>query len=343
MKFHYAGIPGEGFGWGVCNKNLISELGKRIELCGPENADVVFMPLADHEFNPISPARGKINLAYTFFEYPLGPNAAANAAKYDIVFAGSTWCIEQMKERGITNTRLLIQGVDHEIFQPAPGRKPNGQFRIFSGGKFEYRKGQDLVITAFKEFSQAHPEAHLVCSWFNPWPQLITATLQQSGLAIDGNIQPQWFAQKQETIFAALLMINGLRYDQFTVLPQLGQRDLALWMTNTDCGLFPNRCEGGTNLVLTEYLSCGRPAAANVLTGHYDLIGEGDIRPIAAKYDRQTHWANQDMSDIMAALENCYHRRQMPRGRLHSGWWDTADDIIISALTELKQCSTWNN
>ena len=36
---------------------------------------------------------------------------------------------------------------------------------------------------------------------------------------------------------------------------------------NTDVGIFPSRCEAGTNLVMMEYMACGKPAIATVGTG----------------------------------------------------------------------------
>jgi hypothetical protein len=132
-------------------------------------------------------------------------------------------------------------------------------------------------------------------------------------------------------------MFNGVYAEHFTILPQLSQRDLAREMRNTDCGLFPNRCEGGTNLVLMEYLSCRRRAAANLFTGHQDLSGECDIRSIDVEYDKQ-HWAKQDVSDIVEALEDCYHNAYNPWGDPPWTWASTAD-TIMSALTELKQTS----
>ena len=36
------------------------------------------------------------------------------------------------------------------------------RFLIFSGGKMELRKGQDIVLAAFKIFARRHPEATLV-------------------------------------------------------------------------------------------------------------------------------------------------------------------------------------
>lgn len=356
MKLYYAGTPGEGFGWGTANTNLIKELGKRIEIWNPTFAtlakiefqdlpDVCFMPLADHDFNPISNARGKINLAYTFFEYPLGPKAAENAAKYDVVFAGSTWCLERMKERGITNGELLIQGVDQEIFHPVPGRKPDGQFRIFSGGKFEYRKGQDLVIAAFKEFSKTHPDAHLVCSWFNPWPQLIRSMFQSSIVNFGNDLFEDHEWQKylstsiaQSSYFGTMPRHLGLSPSQFTILPQLPQRDLAKEMANTDCGLFPNRCEGGTNLVLMEYLSCGRSVVANTATGHADI--EKSIQFMIRSGEDENKWASQTVDEIVDTLSFAYKcKDRLPFGRPgFTGWtWAAAADKIIATLTRLQE------
>lgn len=303
---HYAGFQpnAAGFGWATCNANLRTELGKLFQLVEAPPADIVFMPLADHDFNPVTPARGEINLAYTFFEYPLGPNAEKNAAKYDIVFCGSTWCQDRLRDRGITNTDVLIQGVDQGVFHPpkVESRKAkveNGEFRIFSGGKFEYRKGQDLVISAFKEFSKTHPEAHLVCSWFNPWPQLIVSALHGCGLSF-----PLGAFEDQMALFADVLYLYGLAPSQFTILPRLSQQKLAAEMANTDIALFPNRCEGGTNLVLMEYAATGRPIVANELTGHADVSNLITF-PIQA-IEAIDHWAVQSVDNILEALEAAF-------------------------------------
>src|SRR5207253_2111241 len=42
-------------------------------------------------------------------------------------------------------------------------------FVVFSGGKFEFRKGQDLVIRAFKVLQDRHADVVLVNAWHNFW------------------------------------------------------------------------------------------------------------------------------------------------------------------------------
>lgn len=299
IKLHYAGQLGaEGFGWATCNNNLFNALYQHFKpVDHPIDADVVFMPLADHDLNPVTDARARWNVAFTFFEFPLGPNAAANAAKYDIVFCGSTWCKERLAEIGVHNTEVLIQGVDQSIFYPRP-RKPDGQFRIFSGGKFEYRKGQDLVIAAFREFSRTHPDAHLVCSWFNPWGALVFEGLARAGIRVPATTNFTTF----EEAWLEILPFNGIPSDRFTILPQLSHAELAEEMAQTDCGLFPNRCEGGTNLVLMEYAAMGKACVTNGLTGHADVIEDIARVHIGATTD-ENHWAVQSVDAVVAAME----------------------------------------
>lgn len=326
-KLHYAGFDplASGFGWATCNKQLRAALADHFTITD-DDPEIVFMPLADHDFNPVAKERGRINFAYTFFEYPLGPNAARNAAKYDVVFCGSTWCLERMQDVGITNGRVLIQGVDYDTFKHGV-RKYDGKTRIFSGGKFEHRKGQDLVLYAFREFLKTHPEAHLVCSWHNPWPELKNYLLDTLQAAICRNPNIAHHANKWIEDRFLLMMSTILPGGTYTLLPKLNQRDLAREMANTDFGVFPNRCEGGTNLVLMEYMAIGRPAAANILTGHRDVFEAGaNIAPIEAR-EGPDHWAEQTVEDIVAAMEECYKNYRIDDDPVRFTWEDAAKTV----------------
>ncbi len=42
-----------------------------------------------------------------------------------------------------------------------------GKFWVFSGGKLDFRKGQDIVLAAFKRFAENHKDAVLVTAWQN--------------------------------------------------------------------------------------------------------------------------------------------------------------------------------
>jgi len=327
---HFAGSPGTGYGWGVFNANMYRELDKHFVMVTSNHdpVDVCFMPV-DGAFRPLTPARGKVNVCMNFFESPLEPDARENAAQFDVCFVGSTWCQQRCAEAGILNTRVLIQGVDGDIFKPQPPRGPDGTIRIFSGGKFEYRKGQDLVIAAFREFVKVHPEAHLVCAWHNPWPQLMLAAVCDKRCALN----PKASGQTQEEYLESLLVINGIPRESFTILPQLSQHDLAREMANTDFGLFPNRCEGGTNLVLMEYAALGREIVANVLTGHADVENAISM-PIEATED-ENHWALQPVANITDAMRDA---ADYPRSDFTGCSW-TWEDAAKTVLSEIDNLS----
>jgi glycosyltransferase involved in cell wall biosynthesis len=292
----------------------------------------VMQPMSDHDLNPSSGLRGtKLNLAYAFFEGPLGERAAYNAAQFDVVFVGSTWCNQKLQERGIYNGRVLIQGVDSSVFYPR-GRQADGQFRIFSGGKFEWRKGQDTVLAAFREFVKECPTAHLVCAWHNPWPDLIGEVMQKAKLKLT------MARLSQRDFYEQVLLDNGVPAGSFTVLPPLSHEQLAIEMSNTDVGLFPNRCEGGTNLVLMEYLACGGQAVANTATGHADIAN--CIHWHLSTFADAQKWAVHDIDDITITLDGVRRFRPMPPPATQpiTQWtWERAAQTIAGTVEELWQ------
>lgn len=328
MKLHYADPqPGSaGYGWATANAALQRELAKLVTLTRADEADAVFVPVANHDLGPCSTARARVTMGYTFFEYPLGPNAEKNAAQYDVLFAGSTWCMERLAERGIHNTALLIQGVDESIFSLRPPREPDGTFRIFSGGKFEHRKGQMDVISAFAEFAKTHEDAQLVGAWWNPWPALIPLG------GLHAAATPE---QQRELIFMHCCRM-GIPFWRLTQLPPLPQREMARAMAETDCGLFPNLCEGGTNLVLMEYASLGRRVVANTLTGHADVADAIDI-PIVARTDQKNGWACSTHAELIAALERAYAQRFNPVPPRPRWSWARAAEIIVEKARSLAK------
>lgn len=329
--------PGHtGYGWAVCNAELKRALRDHCEMVEPGHEppgglDAVFMPV-DNKFMPVAPApRGKVNVCLNFFESALSPSAAAHATRFQVRFVGSSWCQRVCDEAGISGTQVLIQGVDADRFKPAPPRTPDGSIRIFSGGKFETRKGQDLVLLAFREFVKTHPNAHLVCNWHNPWVHLAIKAFGQSGLNMPDNTTPVTLQQ----LFERFLLANGVRRENFTVLPALDHDRLAAEMRNTDFGVCPNRCEGGTNLVLMEYAACGRPVVANIATGQADVAGLIAHRiPFVIGQDG---WAYSSAQQIAAAMDAAVADMACPDRSLDHlpiPRWSDAARTVVDAVRE---------
>ena len=112
---------------------------------------------------------GSVNFAICVFEKDYSNQFTfSNAAKFEVVFAGCKWNQAVLKKLGLPNTELFLHGIDSSLFYPRPKRKQN-RFVVFSGGKLEYRKGQDIVVAAFRQFAKRHSDAVLATVWQNPW------------------------------------------------------------------------------------------------------------------------------------------------------------------------------
>ena len=97
------------------------------------------------------------------------PAEIERAQRFAKLIAISSWNEGLLRDLGFRNVVLARQGIAPELFHPRPGKGlMPGRFVIFSGGKLEYRKGQDLVLAAFRRFRARHPEALLLAAWQSP-------------------------------------------------------------------------------------------------------------------------------------------------------------------------------
>jgi glycosyltransferase involved in cell wall biosynthesis len=350
----YPGQTGRGFGWGVCNWHLMHELSRLIPVRKLEPNDPLFrsqslpgnlfVPLGGGDFSPYSPARGRHNFGYVFFEQELQPKAREIARGLDLVFAGSTWCLKRMQEQGIANCALLIQGVDTQVFHPQAASKSEF-FVLFSGGKFELRKGQDLVLKAFSILSRKYPDMVLATAWHNVWPETMKSMRASPHIRFE-SIQGSWVEQMEH-----LYRLNGIDPQRVRTMGNLRREEMAEVYRASDLGLFPNRCEGGTNLVLMEYMACGKPAIATDASGHKDVCHESNsfpLRSLRPFVQRDTNgqvvnrWVEPSLDEIIALVEDAYQHPSKARtlGEVAAAdmrqWsWQRAANTIISTLGQV--------
>jgi glycosyltransferase involved in cell wall biosynthesis len=301
------------FGWGVCNKNLIKELSGRegVQLLPPDNVrpkipGKVLHTISNILFQPSFEVSGDYNAGYCFFELIPAELSIRNAMSFDHIFCGSTYNVKILEQFDVFHTSLLIQGVDHDIFSRAPARQENGKFNIFSGGKFEFRKGQDLVLAAFKALMDKYPDLHLTTVWENLWPE--SAATMSASTHIKLNL---WGNSWKERM-ATLCVLNGIPPERVTHHEICSQSDVARIMADTDLGVFPNRCEGGTNLMLMEYMARQRPVIASYNSGHMDVANAGNSRLLT----------QQDHITL----------KPYPGMNLTACWWEPQLDELIDAI-----------
>lgn len=317
-------VSGKNYGWGVCSQYLIEELSKKTNCQVLSEADgtaknknlngKLFQALTTGDFFAMfEEARGKENYGYTFFENELTAHSVENAKKYNLVLAGSSWCRDRMVAKGIHNSGVLIQGIDPRIFYPISELKDPNNFVIFSGGKFELRKGQDLVLRAVKILQEKYANIILVNCWYNKWPA--SAKL----MAHSRLIQFEYQEKSWQDLMNHTYVINGLdpsRIRTLDLVPNEMQRDI---YKHTDIGIFPNRCEGGTNLVLMEYMACAKPVIASNTSGHKDIVTHenalllNELRNVSVTGpDNQLigRWQEPSLDELVAWLEYAYHHRE---------------------------------
>ena len=247
------------------------------------------------------------NVARCIFENTRLGGTQAIAA-YDSVVCASEWGASLLRASLNRPVTLIHEGIDHSLFFPGPrsGTLDPECFYVFTGGKIEFRKAQDLVILAFREFAARHDDAVLVTAWNSPWPEYavgfqanLPAPLRQDS---NGALDIRRWATE-----------NGISPHQFIDLPAMPNYLMPRVLRQMDCALQPSRCEACTNLPAKEAMACGVPVILANNTGVRDLIdGDNCVAlnsqdPVRGEPGVGTDgWGESRVEEIVAALESLY-------------------------------------
>jgi glycosyltransferase involved in cell wall biosynthesis len=291
-------------GWSNCAQNLVLELNKLPSL--PDSITV--HAINNNNFGPLYEyERTKVNLGIGFWENDLlAEKVAGNLSRFDWTIWGSSWNANLLKSWGVENCSVMIQGVNHDIFRPTPQPAREG-FTVGSWGKFEHRKGHDIIIAAMSIFMQRHSDVYFHCGWYNLWGALID-TMAWSPYII--------FAKQGNCLdtIQTTLRLNGLPPDRCAVHPIVENRRTADFYRDTDIAVFANRAEGGTNLPLMECASCGIPIVAPFTTGHQDVLVPGGFLEVETIGTRRwppteeqiAEWPEPSVESVLEQLEYAY-------------------------------------
>ncbi len=260
--------------------------------------------------------KGRPTLGMVFCESAVIPKANISAlSDFAGFITGSSWNTALLENHGLARVRFCPQGVDLSLFKPASKsiRFP-GRFAIFSGGKLEYRKGQDLVVAAFKKFRERHDDALLVTAWHNPWPG------SAAEIARSPHIIGAPPVRGGRLDLGAWLRTNGISSGDHVDLGTVSHDDLPDVLRGADVALLPSRCEGGTNLVAMEAMACGIPVILSRNTGHLDLIAPENsancyaldvqipLGEVTGRADLRG-WGESSIDEIVTKLEAAYTPR----------------------------------
>jgi glycosyltransferase involved in cell wall biosynthesis len=275
-------------------------------------SNYIVLDALGNDFTPVRPLKGILNIGRAVFENTAPRDSKSNLGNYDILLTGSNWNKEVIRELSGRDAVVINEGIDVDIFYPSYDSQRDDRFKIFSGGKVEYRKGQDCVMKVFSIFQRRHPEAVLVTAWQSHWP---TISLGTRG-AKDAPLKQQenglldilgWFEQ------------NGCASSNVIDVGLVSNMELASIMRNCHVSLQLSRAEACTNLPVKEAMACGLPVISSVNTGMYDLLNESNAfqvkcKPTCKFRDWGTQgWGEPDLDQALDHLENVYTNYQQAK------------------------------
>jgi glycosyltransferase involved in cell wall biosynthesis len=258
---------------------------------------------------------GARNLARIAFENTnIGPERR-RLEKYDALVCMSDWNAALLRSCCDKPVHVAPEAVDPALFfaSPKTGLLSPDRFYIFTGGKIEFRKAQDLILLAFRAFSQRHDDAVLVTAWHSPWDASLAgfkgkldAPAQVNG---EGRLDvARWVAD------------NGVDPGKVIDLGPLPNQSVPTLLREMDCALQPSRAEGGTNFVAMEAMACGLPVIVARNTGMFDVIDADNCialeRQSAVEHpggSGASGWGESDVEEIVEALERLYASADLRR------------------------------
>ena len=209
-------------------------------------------------------------------------------------------------------------GVDAELFPPAPVRQDDKTI-FFNCGKWEVRKGHDILIKAFKKVLEhdARAELWMMCS--NP------------------------FNTRMEDARWKKLY----KFPKVSIIPRAEtQQDVYNIMSEVDCGVFPSRGEGW-NLELLEMMSCGKHVIATDYSAHTEFCTKENtqllpIDGVEPAFDgkwffNQGNWAKITEKEVDALSDLMISFINNKKGKINKSgietaskynWENTAKEII---------------
>ena len=169
-------------------------------------------------------------------------------------------------------------GVDSNLFSVAQPRTPDGKVIFFNCGKWEIRKGHDILIEAFKRVAEEYDNVELQMMTTNPFN-----TPEENA---------KWY--------------QLYNHPKVKFIPRAEtQVEVYNNMTKVDCGVFPSRGEGW-NLELLEMMAAGKHVIATDYSAHTEFCTQENcglvpIKDVEPAFDNkwffgQGNWAK--ISDV---------------------------------------------
>ena len=268
MKTMNLMTPINPLGYGVAGLNIFKELVKnvdvtlfpigQIEVDNQEDANLVSQHMKHtfdynapclkiwHEFSMAERIGSGPFFGFPFFEITQFNEPRINhLSACDKVIVASNWAKEIVEDQ-VQDQEVHVAplGVNRNIFDEGLKSNTEGKCIFLNCGKWEKRKGHDILLEMFKKAFTTENDVELWMLSSNPF--------------LNQKERDEWERYYQSDPRVKL------------VPRQKSHIDLSIAMTSATCGVFPSRAEGW-NLELLEMMSLGKPVIATNYSAHTEF------------------------------------------------------------------------
>jgi len=301
-------------GYGIASLNILRELSKLTDVClipigqpdvtNQEDANLCQQALDNrkhhlidlpcvkiwhqHDMKRLTGHKGKM-IGFPIFELDTFTDQEKQELNsVDSLIVCSKWAQSVIKNNNIhVPTTVVPLGVDTELFRPwsldsIRPAKPKDKTIFFNCGKWEIRKGHDVLIKVWDKFSQKHDNVELWMMCDNPFNT------------------PQ-----EKSYWESLYNRPNIK-----LIPRVEtQEEVYNIMSKTDCGIFPSRAEGW-NLELLEMMACGKRVITTNYSAHTEFCNSDnsylvEIDGLEPAFDTKWFHGHGNWAEITDFQEEC--------------------------------------
>lgn len=337
-------------GYGVAGLNILKALAKycsvslfpigQIQLTNQEDAEVVKKAMDLSKFFDVNAPCIKVwhqndmaqfvgkgqHIGFPIFELDtFNTIEKHHLSCVDRLFVCSRWAKDVVKNNNIScETDVVPLGVDMNIFQPVDPM-PSDKIIFFNCGKWEIRKGHDILIEAFKRVAKDHNNVELWMMCNNP------------------------FNSPEENSRWHQLY----NHPKVRLIPRAEtQSQVYNIMSQVTCGVFPSRGEGW-NLELLEMMACGKHVISTNYSAHTEFCNNENcgLIPIADTelafdgkwFFNQGNWAKIGDNEVSTLVNLMKSVVKNYKGEINSVGietakqfsWDNTAQKVLSILGQL--------
>ena len=230
----------------------------------------------------------------------------------DKIFVTCEWAKNIVESVGVSpdNVNVINLGVDTDIFKPSKASSDD-TVRFLNIGKFEVRKGHDILPMMFKQAFPNNEDVELIMMCDNPFMK--DKSYLNSILSVDKRIK----------------VVNRVK----------NQSEISNLINVCDCGVFPSRAEGW-NMPLLEMMACGKHVIVSNYSAHTEYCNSDnsiliDVDGLEKANDGiwfhgEGNWAKLGgnfMKSFVDAMRHIYELKRSGRLGLNMAGVETASKL----------------